>query len=119
MREELGVEAGRPYVSLTLDVNFHWDWQAVDGDRRLHFNPLPHVARAMNERPELGMMVAGGLYDLATPFAAQRFALAHSGIPLERVRFVTLPAGHSPYEAAEERERLGREVRALIAAASR
>lgn len=115
MREELGVDAGRPYVSLTLDVNFRWDWQAVSADRRLHFNPLPHVARAMQERPALRMMVAGGLYDLATPVAAQRFAIAHSEIPLDRVRLVTLPAGHSPYEAVEERARLSDALRELIA----
>jgi carboxypeptidase C (cathepsin A) len=119
MREHVGLDPGRPYVSLTLDVNFRWDWQAVSGDRRLHFNPLPNVARVMLERPQLGMMIAGGLYDLATPAAAQRHAVAHSGIPLERVRFVTLPAGHSPYEGAAERAQLGEALRAFIEQESR
>jgi pimeloyl-ACP methyl ester carboxylesterase len=119
MREELGVPVDRDYVSLTLDVNFRWNWFEPTDDRALYHNPLRNVAAAMAERPTLRLMVAGGLYDLATPVAAAHYAIRHSDIPLERVRFLVLPAGHSPFEEPDNRARFAEAVRAFATADGR
>ena len=63
------------------------------------------------------MMVVGGIYDLATPTADARHAVRQSAIPLERTRFLTLPAGHSPFEEPENRARFAAAVRAFVAGA--
>lgn len=114
MREELGVPVDREYVSLTLDVNFNWNWFEPTEDRRLYHNPLGHVARLMTEKPDLRMMVVGGIYDLATPTLAARHAIRHSGITLDRVRFLALPAGHSPFEEPANRARFADAVRGFV-----
>ncbi|WP_165357523.1 S10 family peptidase [Sphingosinicella sp. CPCC 101087] len=119
MREELGVPVDRDYVSLTLDVNFRWNWFEATDDRTLYHNPLRNIAAAMAERPALRLMVAGGLYDLATPVAAAHHAIRHSGIPPERVRFLVLPAGHSPFEEPPNRARFAEAVRAFVTAVDR
>lgn len=114
MREELRLPIERDYVSLTLDVNFNWNWFEQAEDRRLYHNPLGHVARAMEEDPDLNLMVVGGLYDLATPVPAARHAIRHSGIEMGRVKFLTLPSGHSPFEESANRARFAAAVREFV-----
>ena len=114
LREEVGVPLTRDYVSLTLDVNFRWNWFEPTGDRRRYYNPLANIARVMAARPGLELMVVGGLYDLAVPVAGARHAVAHAGIPLERTRFLTLPAGHSPFEEPANRARFAAALRDLV-----
>ena len=119
MADELGVRPGRDYVSLTLDVNFRWNWLEPAEDRVRLYNPLRNVSDAMANRPGLRLMVAGGLYDLAVPVAGARYAVRHAGLPLERVHFLALPAGHSPFDEAPVRNRFANEVRAFVATATR
>ena len=119
MAEELGVNPGRDYVSLTLDVNFRWNWLEPAEDRVRLYNPLRNVAEAMAARPDLRLMIAGGLYDLAVPVASARYAVRHADIPLDRVRFLALPAGHSPFEEPPTRNRFAEAVRGFIGASLR
>lgn len=114
MREELRVPVDRDYVSLTLDVNFRWNWFETVDDRRSYYNPLTYVAAMMGKRRSMELMTAGGLYDLATPVASARYAIRHTDIPLDRVRSLTLPAGHSPFEEPENRARFATEVREFV-----
>ena len=114
MRDELGVSPGRDYVSLTLDVNFRWNWAEPARDRAAYYNPLRNVAALMDAKPALRMMVVGGLYDLATPVTAARYAVRHSAIPPERVAFLILPAGHSPFDTAETRGRFAEGLRGFV-----
>lgn len=117
MRDELSVPVDRDYVSLTLDVNFNWNWFEPTDDRALYHHPLRHVAAAMAARPDLRLMVAGGLYDLAVPVASAQNAIRHAGIPLDRVTFLELPAGHSPFDDATNRHRFASQVREFVRAA--
>lgn len=114
MADELGVNPGRDYVSLTLDVNFRWNWLEPTDNRVLLYNPLGNIAAAMAARPSLRLMVVGGLYDLAVPVAGARYAVRHAAIPLDRVRLLALPAGHSPFDTAETRNRFATEVRDFL-----
>jgi carboxypeptidase C (cathepsin A) len=114
MRDELLVSSDRDYVSLTLDVNFRWNWAEPVRDRTAYYNPLRNVAAVMAARPSLRMMVVGGLYDLATPVTAARHAVRHGAIPPERVTFLILPAGHSPFDTEEMRRRFSEGLRAFV-----
>ncbi|MGH9767797.1 MAG: S10 family serine carboxypeptidase-like protein [Blastocatellia bacterium] len=57
IRDYLSNEAGAPtdidYVSLTLEVNFAWDWRSespkIEDNR--YFNPTPNVAKLMKQLP--------------------------------------------------------------------
>ena len=119
MAEELGVNPGRDYVSLTLDVNFNWNWFEATDNRTLLYNPLRNIAAAMTASPSLRLMVAGGIFDLAVPPASARYAVRHANIPLDRVRFLALNAGHSPFEEPASRHAFAEEVRAFVRSTSR
>jgi hypothetical protein len=116
MRDELHVPVDRDYVSLTLDVNFRWNWFEPTEDRRLYYNPLANIAAAMAARPGLRLMVVGGRYDLAVPAAGVRYAVGHAGIPLDRVRFLVLDSGHSPFEEPANRHLFAARLRAFLGA---
>ena len=106
MAQELGVRTTRDYLSLTLDVNFRWDWrsEAVTRDGKepvFYINTGPNIAAIMQQKPALRVLLFGGYYDLAVPLLAPRYALEHAGIPMERVEMQAFAAGHSPFEGEQ------------------
>ncbi|AIP36564.1 serine carboxypeptidase family protein [Paraburkholderia xenovorans LB400] len=79
-----------------------WDWKhrAWWGERL----PVPYaagdLAEAMRQNPQLRVMSLNGYFDLATPFYATEYALAHLGVdaPLRaNVRITYYPTGHMIY----------------------
>jgi carboxypeptidase C (cathepsin A) len=120
LRNEIGVKADLDYVSLTLDVSFAWDWNSgsrkID-DRLRNLNPTPNLAKLMKEKPSARLLLLSGYYDLATPVLHQRYALTHSGVPMDRTRMVAFAAGHTVYEG-EALEAVSRELHDFIAGAS-
>jgi len=113
LRRDIGVGTRRDYFSLTLDVNFNWDWR---GENRYPASrdATPHIAALMEQRPEVSLLLLGGYYDLATPVLGPWYAITHGGIPLERVRRALLPAGHSPFEGDANRQQVAETVRAFL-----
>lgn len=113
LRQDIGVRTNRDYFSLTLDVNFNWDWR---GDNRYPAtrDATPNIAALMQARPDVSLLLLGGYYDLATPVLGPWYAITHSGIPLERVNRVTLPAGHSPFEGDANRQHVSEIVRRFL-----
>lgn len=103
MQHELNVKTDRDYLSLTLDVNFRWDWREEMTGRDpkspvFYINPTANIAAVMDKRPELRLLLVGGYYDMAVPLLAPRYALEHAGIPMQRVEMQAFAAGHSPFE---------------------
>lgn len=98
LNDFVGVKTDRDYNSLTLDVNFRWDWGSKARGPRFYFNQAPLIAKAMTDSEEIQLLVLGGYYDLATPVMAAHYAVTHSGVPMDRVTFRMLAAGHSPFE---------------------
>lgn len=113
LTNELGVATSREYRSLTLDVNFQWD-RSDPASRPGAPGPARHVAAIMKQKPDLEVVLMGGIYDLAVPLTAPLYSLRHAGVPLERVTVARFEAGHSPYEAAANRARMARLFRTLI-----
>jgi carboxypeptidase C (cathepsin A) len=119
MEHELGVNTKRDYLSLTLDVNFRWDWrqEAVGPDGKgpiFYINATPNIAAIMKKQPKLRLLLVGGYYDLAVPLLAPRYALEHAGVPLERVEMEGFRAGHSPFDGDQNLKQGSEIVRKFV-----
>jgi carboxypeptidase C (cathepsin A) len=98
MDRELGVHTARDYLSLTLDVNFQWNWQSEAAEPQFYRNSTPNIASAMVKQPRMRLLLVDGYYDMAVPVLAPRYALMHAGVPLDRVSMQALVAPHSAFE---------------------
>jgi carboxypeptidase C (cathepsin A) len=117
LRDEIGVKTDLDYISLTLDVNFAWDWNSGSHkleDNLQNLNPTPNLAKLMKEKPAARLLLLSGYYDLATPVLYQRYALTHAGMPLDRTRMVALAAGHTVYEDDDARREVSKELHDFI-----
>lgn len=117
LRDEIGVRTTRDYYSLTLDVNFNWDWRSPSRLPEKSRDATPNIAGLMQAKPQLRVLLLGGYYDLATPVLGPRYAITHGGVPLDRVDMVTLAAGHSPFEGDANRQRTASVVRHFLTGA--
>jgi carboxypeptidase C (cathepsin A) len=118
LRNEIGVKTDLDYISLTLDVNFAWDWNS--GSHKLedslrNLNPTPNLAKLMKDKPASRLLLLSGYYDLATPVLYQRYVLTHAGVPLDRTRMIAFAAGHSVYEDDDTRKQVSKELDDFIA----
>ena len=85
----------------------NWDWKhkaAGMSSGYMREQPRPYVAGdlgdTMRKNPHLHVFSANGLYDLATPFRATEWELAHMGIDQKLSKNITFgyyPAGHMVY----------------------
>jgi carboxypeptidase C (cathepsin A) len=104
--KELKVKTARDYLALSLDVNFRWNWCELlydmdPKDPSFYLNPTSYIADIMNAQPKMRLLVVGGVYDMAVPLLAPRYALTHAGVPLERVSIKALAGPHSVFEGRE------------------
>lgn len=108
---ELGFSNPTPYNALNLDINALWTF----GPRR---GPRPDYAgfigEAMANDPALRLYSAAGYFDLGVPVAGARYALAHGGIPRERVEFRYYDTGHTLFDTDENLNRVANDVRAFV-----
>jgi len=77
---------------------------------------------ALSRNPFMRVFVASGWYDLATPYYATRYTLAHLGLdPSLRANLTSAdyPAGHMMYVEEESLARLADDVRAFVEAHAR
>jgi len=98
VRRELGFEADDDYTVLSLQVNRGWKWD--DADRMGYVNVTDDLRRALLANPHLKVIIANGLYDLATPFFAAEYTADHLAVgPALRknVALTYYEAGHMMY----------------------
>ena len=117
LRNEVGVKTDLDYISLTLDVNFAWDWNS--GSRKIddqlrELNPTPNLAKLMPQESTSRLLLISGYYDLASPVLSQRYALTHAGVPLDRTRMVAFAAGHTVYEDNDARVEVSEELHNFV-----
>ena len=63
-------------------------------------NVLPDLAFTMKSNPRMKVMLAGGYYDLATPFFEGMFEMHHLPIPnsmQQNIRYKYYESGHTVY----------------------
>ncbi len=92
--------------SLYRDGNFSWDLRHQQpGGPPANFqeggtNVIPDLAYTMKSNPNMKVMLAGGYYDLATPFFEGIFEMHHLPIPQKlqaNISYHYYPAGHMIY----------------------
>jgi carboxypeptidase C (cathepsin A) len=98
-------------------VTGHWDWGAgraeagIDSDLRVLLSLSPHFR----------LLVASGLSDLVTPYAAARYVLDHlpPSDPPGRVQFKTYRGGHMVYLDPQSRKAFTTDAAAFYKAGAR
>ncbi|MFW6323523.1 MAG: peptidase S10, partial [Desulfovibrionales bacterium] len=119
VRQELRYEQLIPYEFLNEEVTGNWDWStAVSGKRRGqgYLNVADDLKSAMNGNPYLKVLVAGGWFDLATPYFAILHTISQMDLNEEIRENLTVrlfKAGHMIYLHDEARRDLFEEVRAF------
>jgi len=117
VRRELGFESDRPYEVL-VRLFPKWRFEAWVNQ---YVNAAETLRTAMMKNPHLGVLVANGYYDLATPFFATEYTFDHLGIPADRndsIRMTYYDAGHMMYAHRDSLERLANDLREFVRARS-
>jgi len=112
IRRELKFESDLVYERLTDKVR-PWDWET----RNQYVNLAEFLRQAMTHNPRLQVLMASGVYDLATPFFDSLFTRDHLGLPKElrgNVRNELYQAGHMMYVRQAEHQKLKRDMVDLI-----
>jgi carboxypeptidase C (cathepsin A) len=115
VRRELEFESDLPYELLSLKVNEGWKFER-DND---YVRVTESLRKAMTGNPALKVLVANGLYDLATPPAATDYTIDHLGLPTalrENVTVATYEAGHMMYVHPPSLEKLKSDLAGFVAA---
>ncbi|GBF31286.1 hypothetical protein MnTg04_01246 [bacterium MnTg04] len=80
-----------------------WDWAHSEPGSNFPMpspNTMPDLSRAMNDNPELRVLVQQGYYDLATPAFATEYMIDHLAISAEQQENITIEmyeSGHMMY----------------------
>jgi carboxypeptidase C (cathepsin A) len=99
---ELNYTSDVPYV-VSASAFRDWDWKhALRGQTRPAQVPItvPDLSEAMRANPHLKVLAANGYFDLATPFFATEYDLAHLDIDPKLRGNLTItyyPSGHMVY----------------------
>ena len=112
VREQLGYETDLNYEILSFKVNENWKYQ---GGRFPDTSEGLRAAFAKN--PFMRVLVAQGYYDLATPFQAAYYSLAHMGMDQALRANITIEeyeAGHMMYLHEASLAKLKADARAFI-----
>jgi carboxypeptidase C (cathepsin A) len=114
LRTDLQFRSELRYEPLSREANRSWRW-GIAGQGYLYVND--ELAEAMTRDPRLRVFAAAGYYDLATPYAAQRYAFDH--MPLEpalrsNLTFIGYPSGHMIYTDPSMAEQLRADVEAFV-----
>jgi carboxypeptidase C (cathepsin A) len=115
---DLRVAPGAPYVTFSLDALKKWSWDIPnekDWSRWPGYvNIAPELGRLQRESPTFGVLMANGLYDLATPFFAVENTIASNGIDASRIMMRYYHAGHMMYVNGDCLDQLVTDFRALL-----
>lgn len=117
VREELGFESDLPYEVL---AGLYQDWSYKEYENQ-YLNVAETLRKAMNLNPYLKVFVGSGYYDLATPYFATDYTLAHLGLePHLQANLQTryYEAGHMMYVHRPSLEQMKHDLAAFVAAAA-
>jgi carboxypeptidase C (cathepsin A) len=115
VRSELGFRADQEYYTLGGGIG-HWDWEAKNS----YADTSEDLADAFARNPYMRLFVASGYFDLATPYFATEYTLAHLGLtPALRKNITTrrYRTGHMMYLDSVAVSQLKRDVEAFIKSA--
>jgi carboxypeptidase C (cathepsin A) len=98
---ELKFGQGETYRTTNFGIGGKWKWthETAQGEQPI-VNSDVDLAQALVQDVNLRVLVLNGYYDLATPFSATEYVMAHLGIPRsasERIKLEYYEAGHMMY----------------------
>jgi len=97
MREELKFGENWTYKpSAYGEPGFHWQMRYAEGGQ----NVMPDLAKKLKANPKTKVLLAGGYYDLATPYFEGKFEMHHLPIPQSlqaNISYNYYQAGHMIY----------------------
>ena len=114
VRGELDYKNDLPYFVLGEGVG-QWDYGTTG---RIAADTSEALRSSWTQNPHLKVLVASGLYDLATPFRAAEYTFAHMGLDPEfrpRLKVAEYDAGHMMYLHAASLAKLKADVAAFLA----
>lgn len=97
VREELGFQTDLEYFTLGGGIG-RWDWEASNS----YADTSDNLRNTLAKNPYMKVMVASGLFDLATPHFATEYTIAHLGVPAALRKNITIHryrSGHMMYLA--------------------
>jgi carboxypeptidase C (cathepsin A) len=100
VRDELHYATDARYEFLSPAVNRQWQWHRSDNGSPAAVNIARDLRDVMTVNPYLRVFSANGIYDLATPFFATEYTLAHLELNAalqSHITFGYYPAGHMIY----------------------
>jgi carboxypeptidase C (cathepsin A) len=120
---ELKFGQGVTYRTTNFDIGQHWKWthKTALGEQPV-VNSDVDLAEALVKDANLKVLVLNGYYDLATPFSATEYMMAHLGIPAElstRISMKYYEAGHMMYVHPPSIAKMKRDIDAFIDATQR
>jgi carboxypeptidase C (cathepsin A) len=120
---ELKFGQGSTYRTTNFSVGEHWKWvhRTPKGDQPM-VNSGVDLAEALVKDANLRVLVLNGYYDLATPFSATEYVMAHLGLPQgtgSRIEMKYYEAGHMMYVHPPSMAKMKRDLDAFIDSTSR
>jgi carboxypeptidase C (cathepsin A) len=109
IRRDLGFESDLVYERLSGKV-FPWSWKGFENQ---YVNLAEPLRQEMVKNPALRVLVASGVYDLATPYFDAVYTVDHMGLPPELKRHIQLKryeSGHMIYVRQSEHRKLKRDI---------
>jgi carboxypeptidase C (cathepsin A) len=114
----LNFESDLPYESLSDRVQ---PW-SFGREGRGYLDVASTLASAMHENPKMKVLFASGYTDLATPYFATDYTLAHMALAPElrkNIKRTMYEGGHMMYHVRESMEKLKSDVAEFIRGAAR
>jgi carboxypeptidase C (cathepsin A) len=119
VRGELGYKTDLEYYILGEGITSPWEW-GPSSSRQGFPDTSDDLRSAFAKNPYMTLFVASGYFDLATPYFATQYTLAHMGLDpsLRRnIRTGEYEAGHMVYIESKSLAKLKHEVGEFVAGA--
>ncbi len=117
VRRELKFESDLPYEVLSFKVLPKWKYDEFQNN---FVNVAETLRGAMMKNPHLKLLVANGIYDMATPFYATEYTVNHLGLKDDVQKNVTMTyygAGHMMYTHKPSLRKLSSDLKKFLRSA--
>ena len=114
---------GTTYHTTNFSIGDQWKWthKTANGEQPV-VNSGVDLAEALVKDANLRVLVLNGYYDLATPFSATEYVMAHLGLPPglgARIEMKYYEAGHMMYVHPPSMAKMKRDLDAFVDSTAR